>query len=111
LGVSGSYVLVSLADALDGLAIILPFPFQIRGQDIVQRGDGVLPMALRILLQLLLAFWLDGYCVYASRVGVGARAVKRTWAGIRSVETRFEDPKEGTRGEENLGTRAYRRAG
>jgi len=64
-GASGFYVFVTSPDAFGGFLEVLALPFQIGGQRVVERGGGVLAMALGVLLQLGLAFWLDGHHIHA----------------------------------------------
>ena len=51
-GPSGFHVLVAATDALDGLRKVLALPFQVGGESIVERRDGVLAAPLGVLLQL-----------------------------------------------------------
>ena len=65
LGAPSLHFLVALPDAFNGFLIVLPRPFQVVGQGIVERGGGVLAATLRVLFQLGLTFRFDGNYVRA----------------------------------------------
>jgi hypothetical protein len=54
-GATGVYIRGATTDAFDGFLIILTFPFQDCGQNIVERSSGVLSMPLSIVFELGLA--------------------------------------------------------
>ena len=53
------HVLVALADALNGLLVVLAFPFEILGQDLVECVSRALSTSARKILQLAQPFRLD----------------------------------------------------
>jgi len=76
LGAPCFHVFIALPDAFDGFPIIGPFPFEIRGQSLIQRVSYILSMPLGIVVQLRLAFRFDGYYIHdAFRVVVAAAPV------------------------------------
>ena len=72
----GLHVVITLPDAVNGFLEVLPLPFQIFSQGVIEHGGGVLAVTLRVLLQLGLAFRFDGYYIHdAFSVGVAEASV------------------------------------
>jgi hypothetical protein len=59
---------VSVPDAFDCFPIILPFPFECVGQDIIERGGGFLSVPLGVVVQLRFPFRTEGNHVHAPNV-------------------------------------------
>ena len=73
---SGEHVFISPSDAFNGFLVVLPFPLESVGEDIVQRGSGVLSVALSELFELGHAFGADRDCSHGPRVGSSGAGVK-----------------------------------
>ena len=55
-GVPGLHIFIRFAHAIHSFAVVLPLPFQIIGEHFIQRGGGVLPVPLAVIVQLGLTF-------------------------------------------------------
>ena len=55
-GATGLHILVALPDAFDGLLVVLTFPFEVVGQDVVKGISSALPASTGKLLELRQAF-------------------------------------------------------
>ncbi len=55
-GASGFYIFIAAANAGHGVLVVLLLPIQRFSQNVIQRGCGVLPVALCVRFQLCLAF-------------------------------------------------------
>ena len=65
-GPTGSYVLVSLADGINSLLVVLALPIEIVGERIIERISGALAAAPGVLLQLGQSLRLDGYSLHTT---------------------------------------------
>ena len=76
-GTPGSYILVAVTDALDGLCEVLAFPLKVGDQSIVEGRGRVLSAPFGVLFQLRLTLRLErdhingGLCSYGYRKGFG----------------------------------------
>jgi hypothetical protein len=76
LSATGFHVLITLPDACNCFLEVLMFPSQVFGEGIIERGHGILAAALRIRLQLGLAFRFYGYYIHdAFRIVVAGTSV------------------------------------
>src|ERR1700722_5469670 len=58
-GAPGFYILVALADSLDGFCKVLPLPFEVGSQRIIKSCSRVLATSLGVLFQLRLTLRLE----------------------------------------------------
>ncbi len=56
----GLHVFISLTDALNGFLRVRALPFEVRSQSFVERVDGILAVALRVVFQLRFEFRRNG---------------------------------------------------
>jgi hypothetical protein len=73
---SGLHILICFARAMHGFAVVLPLPFQIVREHLIQRRNGVFPVALCVIVQLGLTFRRETY-FHATKVGVLLFCVNR----------------------------------
>jgi len=71
-----SEVVVALPNPIDLFLIVLPFPLEGLGQDIVKRNNRFLPVALGVVVELGFAFRRE-FDLHVPRVGSSGVCVKR----------------------------------
>ncbi len=69
LNASGFEIRVSLPDAFHGFAIVLLFPFERFGQNLIERIGRSLPMTPGVVIQLGFALRPDGNHLHAPNLG------------------------------------------
>jgi hypothetical protein len=67
-GAAGLHVLQTLPDRPKGLLIILSLPFEVFGQDVVERVTGVLSTPPRKLFEFSEPLGLNRQCLHGSKV-------------------------------------------
>ena len=63
-GAASLHIFIALTNTLHCVSIILPFPLQVNGQRVIQRGCGVLTVPAGVFLELCFTFGLEGYHVH-----------------------------------------------
>jgi hypothetical protein len=64
-GAAGLYILAGAADANDRLLEILPIPFQVSAQSVIESCYGILTVPMSIVIQLCLPFRLQGHHLHS----------------------------------------------
>jgi hypothetical protein len=86
LGATGFEIRASLPDAFHGFAVVLPFPFERFGQNLIERIGRSLPMTPGVVVQLGFSLGPDGNHLHAPNLGFPPLCVnldEEKWPGTK----------------------------